>query len=397
MPEHRRRPVITSEEFTALFGVPHTAHAEAFGRVNLIGEHTDYNGGWVLPFAIDRSMFMAAGPGSHRSKLIALDRGEAVEFDANALPPPRKGHWSDYPIGVMDRFRRYGHPLPQVQAVFAGNIPQGGGLSSSAALANCMALAMDRLMGAGLARETLALHSQAAENDYAGVRCGIMDQFATLLCKDGNGLLLDCRSLAYRHVPLNIGTCRFMLCNSMVKHDLATSGYNDRRRECETALDGVRKGFPDAVDLRDCTPGMLEASRGRLTDVEYRRVLHQIGENRRVQEAVSALHSGNVNTLGRLLTESHASLAVHFEVSSPEQDYLVEEALVFGALGARMTGGGFGGNVICLVPGDRLERFAMEVRTAYRNRFGLEAEILECRPSDGARMDNLQEAAMLRR
>jgi galactokinase len=366
------------------------------GRVNLIGEHTDYNGGWVLPFAIDRSIAMAVGRSPHRSRLLALDRGETVEFDSNALPPPRAGHWSNYPIGVMDRFRGYGHPLPQVQAVFAGTIPQGGGLSSSAALANCMALAMDRLMDTGLPRETLALHSQAAENDYAGVRCGIMDQFATLLCKEGNGLLLDCRSLDYRHVPLKIGACRFILCNSMVKHDLATSGYNDRRKECEEALSRIRQAYPDAVDLRDCTPAMLDASRNRLTDVEYRRVLHQVGENRRVLEAVPALHSGNVKALGRLMTESHASLAVHFEVTSTEQDYLVEAALAFGALGARMTGGGFGGNVICLVPGNRVEGFATDIRDAYRNRFGLEAEILECRPSDGARVDSLEEAALLR-
>ncbi|MDB5103108.1 MAG: galK [Fibrobacteres bacterium] len=360
------------------------------GRVNLIGEHTDYNGGWVLPFAIDRSITMAAGEGRGSSAIVALDRDETVEFDSRYLPAPRPGHWSNYPIGVMSEFAAAGSAVPQIRAAFAGSIPQGGGLSSSAALENCMALLLDRIIGTGLPRETLALYSQAAEHHYAGVRCGIMDQFATLLCRRGHGLLLDCRTRAYRQVPLGLRDYRFVLCNSMVKHDLATSGYNDRRRECESALATLRERHPRMVDLRDCTPEYLESSRGRLSDVEYRRVLHQVGENRRVLDAEQALHAGDIPWLGRLMAESHDSLARNFEVSSPEQDFLVSEAMERGGSpGARMTGGGFGGNVICLVSAKRVGDFAISLRESYRRRFGLEAEILECEPSDGAGIEDL--------
>jgi galactokinase len=370
--------------FRSAFGEDPAFLVTAPGRVNLIGEHTDYNGGWVFPFAIDRSIVLAGGEAAGPASLIAMDRDETVEFDPLSLPPPRPGHWSSYLIGVMAEFRNAGRRLPVIRACFAGTIPQGGGLSSSAALANCMALLLDRLTGSGMPRETLALYSQAAEHHYAGVRCGIMDQFATLLCERGKGLLLDCRTRAYRHVPLAIDPYRFVLCNSMVKHQLASSGYNDRRRECESALAGLRGLFPDMADLRDCTSGRLESARHLLTDIEYRRVLHQVEENRRVLDAEAALRAGDIAGLGRLMAASHASLARNFEVTSPEQDFLAAESMALGSPGARMTGGGFGGNVICLLHADRVGDFALAIREAYGRRFGLEPEILECIPSDGA-------------
>jgi galactokinase len=354
------------------------------GRVNLIGEHTDYNGGWVLPFAIDRYMRMAISEGKDRSVLLAVDRGESVEFDSRELPPPRPGHWSNYLLGVLAQFKQAGYDLPQVNACFTGDIPEGGGLSSSAALENCMALALDRLTGARLTRESMALYSQAAEHEYAGVLCGIMDQFSTLLCERGNALLLDCRTRAYRQVPLRIHPYRFVLCNSMVKHELAESGYNDRRKECESALGKLREGFPDLLDLRDCPRETLEVSRDRLTQTEYRRVLHQVDENIRVMAAVGALRDGDLGTLGILMAASHASLSGNFQVSSPEQDFLVAEALQRGALGARMTGGGFGGNVLCLIHEDRTGDFMKALSASFRQAFGLDPEIWECAPGDGA-------------
>jgi galactokinase len=374
--------------YRSLFGEQAALLVTTPGRVNLIGEHTDYNGGWVLPFAIDRVVRMAAGEGKGVSVLHALDKGETVEFDAGHPPAPVPGHWSNYPIGVTSEFLRRGLRPPQIRAVFAGTIPPGGGLSSSAALENSMALLLDHLAGTALAREDLARISQAAEHDYAGVRCGIMDQYATLLGREGSALLIDCRSGEYRRVPMRTGPYRFMLCNSMVRHELSSSGYNDRRRECERALAGLQSLFPGMRDLRDATLERLRAARDILTSAEYRRALHQVEENARVLEAERALREGDTARLGKLMGESHRSLRDNFEVTIPETDFLAETAAgIEGVAGARMTGGGFGGNVIALVRGDRMEAFAGALGDAYRRRFGVEAGISECKPSEGGHLE----------
>jgi galactokinase len=358
------------------------------GRVNLIGEHTDYNGGWVLPFAIDRHIALAAAPARDRSRIIALDRGESVEFAPDDLPAPRRGHWSDYVVGMLAEFRAAALTVPAVNMAFAGNIPAGGGLSSSAALATGAGLALGSLAGAELSREAIASMAQATEHRYAGVRCGIMDQYAVLLCREGSGILLDCRSRAWSHVPIAPEGHRFLLCNSMVKHQLASSGYNDRRRECEEALDILRRSEPGLEDLRDCTPGLLEGNREALGWMLYRRVRHQVGENGRVLAAEAALGRGDMPALGALLSASHASLAADFEVSSPEQDFLVASALACaGVRGARMTGGGFGGNVLVLVADAEAEATVARLKAAYAMEFGLEPEILACAPAAGARVE----------
>jgi galactokinase len=357
------------------------------GRVNLIGEHTDYNGGWALPFAIDRHIALAAAPSEGRTRLFALDRGERVEFDPDGLPAPRRGHWSDYLVGMLAEFRAAALPIPAVDIAFAGDIPAGGGLSSSAALSTGAGLALDRLAGSVLPREAIASMAQSTEHRYAGVRCGIMDQYAVLLCREGSGILLDCRTRAWRHVPIAPAGHRFLLCNSMVKHELASSGYNDRRRECEEALEILRRNHPGLEDLRACTPESLEKSRAALGGIRYRRVRHQVGENARVLAAETALAKGDMAALGALLSESHASLSADFEVSSPEQDFLVATALsCAGVRGARMTGGGFGGNVIVLVAEAEAEEAAAGIREAYGRAFGVVPEILDCAPSGGARI-----------
>jgi len=367
------------------------------GRVNLIGEHTDYNGGFVLPFAIDRHIALAAAPSNGPIRLYALDRGECVEFPRGELPSPRRGHWSDYLVGMLAEFRAAGLSVPAAEIAFAGDIPPGGGLSSSAALATAMGLALDSLAGSRLPRESLALMAQATEHRYAGVRCGIMDQYAVLLCREGHGLLLDCRSREWRQVPIVPAGHRFLLCNSMVKHALSSSAYNDRRRECEEALEILRKEEPSMVDLRDCTGEMLERNRAALGEVRYRRVRHQVGENARVLAAEAALQSGDMGALGTLLSASHASCASDFEVSSPEQDFLVATALACdGVRGARMTGGGFGGNVILLAADREADAAAARLREAYGEAFGVEPDIMECAPAEGARLETVSEALRAR-
>jgi galactokinase len=363
------------------------------GRVNLIGEHTDYNGGFALPFAIDRHIALAAAPSAGPVRLFALDRGESVEFPLDELPPPRRGHWSDYLVGMLAEFRAAGLAVPAAEIAFTGDIPSGGGLSSSAALATAMGLALDRLAGTRLPRESLALMAQATEHRYAGVRCGIMDQYAVLLCREGHGLLLDCRTRAWRQVPIAPAGHRFLLCNSMVKHALSSSAYNDRRRECEESLEILRKDEPDLADLRDCTGELLERNRAALGDARYRRVRHQVRENARVLAAEAALEDGDMGALGTLLSDSHASLASDFEVSSPEQDFLVATALACdGVRGARMTGGGFGGNVIILAADAHADAAAARLREAYGKAFGVEPDIMEWAPSEGARLEPVNEA-----
>ena len=362
------------------------------GRVNLIGEHTDYNGGWVLPFAIDRHIALAAAPASRRTRLFALDRGESVEFDPRDLPSPRRGHWSDYLVGMLAEFRAASLPMPALDVCFAGDIPEGGGLSSSAALATAMGLALERIAGASLARESIALMAQATEHRYAGVRCGIMDQYSVLLGRDGYGLLLDCRTGAWRQVPIAPAGHRFLLCNSMVKHELSSSAYNDRRRECEESLAILRAERPEMEDLRACTAEMLERNREALGATRYRRVRHQVNENARVLSAEAALAAGDMEALGILLSASHASLAGDYEVSSPEQDFLVATALACpGVRGARMTGGGFGGNVLVLAEEGTAAAAAERLAEDYRKAFGMEPDILPCAPSDGARVEAVGE------
>jgi galactokinase len=377
-------------EFLRAFGEAPAWRAFAPGRVNLIGEHTDYNGGWVMPCAIDRSMVLAAGEAVGRTVLVSADRRERVEFDPDNLPPPRPGHWSSYLVGVMAEFRDSGRALPALRAVFGGDIPAGGGLSSSAALSNCMALLLDRVLGTRLPRERLARMSQVSEHRYAGVLCGIMDQYATLLGEEGAALLLDCRTGEYRSVPLRLDPYRLVLCNSMVKHDLSDGGYNARRRECEAALAVLRAKHPGLPDLRGATLEMLQGARAGLPPAEYRRVLHQVEENARVLEAEQALRVGDLGRLGSLMTDSHRSLRDNFEVTVPETDFLAGTALSLeGVLGARMTGGGFGGNVLALVREDRMESFAHDLAEAYRERFGVEADIFPCEPASGGAVEDL--------
>ncbi len=344
--------------------------ASAPGRVNLIGEHTDYNAGFVFPCAIDRRLAIAAGRG---------DMGlYSCQFDElRSLTPQATGSWGDYPSGVAWAFTRAGSVLPPFQAALAGDVPVGKGLSSSAALEAATALALDSLFHLGLSRREMALLCQVADNLFVGIQSGIMDQFASLLCQEGTALLIDCRTLDARSVPLGLtaaGLC-LLVCDTGAERHLVASGYNERRASCERAVAAL-----GIESLRDATIDDLSGRQGE----DFRRARHVISENERVLDAVSSLERRDFEMFGELMYASHASLRDDYEVSTPELDTFVEMARDAGALGARLTGAGFGGCAIALVANDKRERLTRACRQVFQERGFSEPTVYQVRPSAGA-------------
>jgi galactokinase len=330
-----------SAAYRTRFAAEPSVVCSAPGRVNLLGEHTDYNGGYVLPCAVDRRVAVALGRGAGR--LYSTDYDES-----RPLAAERTGTWVDYPSGVAWALAEAGMLVPEFQATFAGDVPRGAGLSSSAAIEAATILALDTLGGWSLARTELALLCQRAENRFVGVPSGIMDQYAALFSQVGNALLLDCRSLAAEPVPLDLaaaGLC-LVVCDTRVERRLAQTGYQDRRAACERAAQ--RLGI---AHLRDATADDL----ARLSGEELRRARHVVTENARVLEGVDALRRRDFAAFGRLMYASHASLRDDYAVSTPELDTFVALARQVGALGARLTGAGFGGCAIALVAGARVD------------------------------------------
>ncbi len=314
--------------------------ASAPGRINLIGEHTDYNGGFVLPCAIDRRIAAAvgtAGRGGFDPRLYSVD------FDETHPAGEKDSSWADYPRGVAWAMRKDGYEVGEFNAAFAGDVPLGSGLSSSAAIEAATVLALDHLFGFGIRRKDLAVLCQRAENDYVRVASGIMDQYASLLCKAGAALLVDCRSLEARSVPLDLSSAglSLLVCDTRVERGLADTGYNDRRATCERAASTL-----GVEELRDATEEDLH----HLSGEELMRARHVVTENARVLKAVEALESEDFDEFGRLMYDSHASLSDDYEVSTRELDTFVKTAKEHGATGARLTGAGFGGCAIALVP-----------------------------------------------
>lgn len=314
--------------------------ASAPGRVNLLGEHTDYNGGFVLPCAIERRVAVALGHGV--GGLFSIDHG-----DKQPCAGPRTGDWGDYPHSVVWALEQTGARIPAFQATITGDVPSGAGLSSSAAIETALALALDTLCGLNIGRTDLALLCQRAENEFVQVHSGIMDQYASLLCQEGNALLIDCRSLAAEQAPLDLAAAglSMVVCDTRVKRRLATTGdaaidYNERRAICARAAD--RLGI---TQLRDATPDALT----RLSGEELRCARHVLSENERVLVGAEALRRRDFAAFGRLMWDSHASLRDDFGVSIAELDAFVEQARRAGALGARLTGAGFGGCAIAII------------------------------------------------
>jgi galactokinase len=355
------------------------------GRVNLIGEHTDYNDGFVMPAAIDFYTWVAAAPRSDRTlRAFSQQYKDSFEISLDDLAGAPRKHWSDYVRGMAAVLQSAGHRLTGANLLINGEVPVGAGLSSSAALELSTGLALAGISGVDLPRLDLVRLSQKAEHNYAGAMCGIMDQFIAGFGHQGNAILLDCRSLEYSLLPI-APEVRLVICNSMVKHDLATGEYNIRRAECAEAVQLLRRAYPSITALRDVTTQALEAHRTELPEVVYRRARHVVSEDERTTQAADALRSHRLNEFGQLMFASHRSLRDDYEVSCPELDMLVEFApKIEGLIGARMTGGGFGGCTINLVEADAVEHFRANVSRGYEQKTGRKPDIYVSCAADGA-------------
>ncbi len=375
---------LVKSEFARLFKAqPRVFRAP--GRVNLIGEHTDYNDGFVMPAAIEMQTWVAAAARNDRKLAVhSVDFRETREFDLDGAHPQRAGHWSDYVRGVALALEQAGFRVGGANLVLHGNVPLGAGLSSSASVEMATAFALTALSGDAQDRVRLALACQHAENEFVGARCGIMDQFISANGQRGHALLLDCRSLAFEAVPLPAGVS-LVICNTMVKHTIAGGEYNQRRAQCEEGVRILQGAFAGIRALRDVSAEQLEQQRDRLPKVIYRRCRHVVAENARVLAARDAFRRGDVGRVGVLMAQSHRSLQEDFAVSCGELDTMVRFANdVAGTIGARMTGGGFGGCTINLVREDAVERFRAAVSAGYERHTGRKPEIYVSAAGDGA-------------
>jgi galactokinase len=341
------------------------------GRVNLIGEHTDYNEGFVLPAAVDKAIYFAIAPGQGKTcGVYAHDLGESHEFDLNNLAKSEK-RWPDYLMGVVDELQKAGCAISGFNCVFGGDIPIGAGMSSSAAIEAGLAFALNKIFGLGLEPLTLVKLAQKAENEFVGVRCGIMDQFINVFGRPRSVLKLDCRSLAYEYYPFDRPDLRIVLCDTLVKRALASSEYNVRRQQCESGVNLLAQYDSGLKSLRDVSLELLETHRSEFDPVVYKRCDYVIRENGRVELACADLRKNDFYSFGQRMFGSHRGLRDDYEVSCRELDVLVEAASgIKGVLGARMMGAGFGGCTINLVADNAVEEFEGTVARAYGSQFG---------------------------
>jgi galactokinase len=364
------KDIKVKEAFESEFGNEFRFFA-APGRINLIGEHTDYNNGFVMPGAIDKRIYLAITPvEGPTSKIIAYDIDQGVEFetlaDAQELP-----QWARYPYGVVGELKTLGHLPGSFHAVFGGDIPSGAGLSSSAALESAFAFALNELFEFGLDRYTLAKVGQKAEHNYVGVKCGIMDQFSSIFGKKDHVFRLDCRSLEFEYFPLVLNGYELILADTQVKHSLASSAYNQRRAQCEEGVTILASQMSGVKSLRDVRSKDVLQYRGLLGEEVFLRCEYVTEENERVISTCEALAKGDMEEVGRLLYLSHHGLSKKYHVSCEELDLLVETAgNIDGVLGARMMGGGFGGCTINLIKSSAVETFKSKITAAFNQAFG---------------------------
>jgi galactokinase len=328
------------------------------GRINLIGEHTDYNEGFVLPASIDKHIVFAISKNNKRKfRFLAYDLEEIFEVTIDDIAPVRQ-LWANYLLGVIAQLKKRGIDIEGVNCVFGGDIPLGAGLSSSAALETGFAFALNEIFNLGLTKLEIVKLSQIAEHEYAGTHCGIMDQFISVFGERNKVLKLDCRSLDYELYPLNLPDHQIILCDTQVKHTLASSEYNIRRRECETGVNLLKKHYPSILNLRDVSSEMLREHRSEFLPVIYKRCKYVIEENQRLLDACEALTKSNITLLGELMFQTHSGLKDEYEVSCDELDILVDIARKSGiVIGSRMMGGGFGGCTINIVENTNIESF----------------------------------------
>lgn len=379
--EHSRK---IEQRFNALYGTQPLV-VRAPGRINLIGEHTDYNQGWVLPAAIDKAIYLAIGAAEDDTiRLFSEDYGE--EFETNMSDLRRSGKlWPDYILGVVEQFIRDGHTLGGFNVVFGGDIPLGAGLSSSAALECAAATALNKLFGLPYSKLELALKAQAAENEFVGVKCGLMDQYASMFGKKDHLIKLDCATREHNYIPFSAPGLRIVLFDTRVKHSLASSAYNKRREECEMGVALVNAHHPQVNSLRDVSEEMLLQHVKPRDETVYQRCSYVVGEMARLQQACVYLMEGDFLHFGQCMFETHEGLQKQYEVSCPELDLLVEMVKNRPeVLGARMMGGGFGGCTINLVRAEDSEALAAEVSTLYEQATDMQLTTYFVNIEDGA-------------
>jgi galactokinase len=373
-----------AEKFKTLFQTEGEFFASA-GRINLIGEHTDYNGGFVFPGAIDKCMVAEIKlNGTPKVRAFALDLDEYCEFGLNEEDAPEQA-WARYLFGVCREIQKRGGVVGGFDTVFAGDVPLGAGMSSSAALESTYAFALNDLYNLNIDKFELAKIGQSTEHNYCGVKCGIMDQFASVFGAEGSLIRLDCRSLEYKYFPFNPVGYKLVLLDSVVKHELASSAYNKRRQSCENAAAAIRKNHPEVEFLRDATMEMLDEVKNDISAEDYMRAEYVIGEVQRVLDVCDALEKGDYETVGQKMYETHYGMSKQYEVSCEELDFLNDIAKKCGVTGSRVMGGGFGGCTINLVKEEIFDAFVKEAFKSYTEKFGHEPKLYEVVISDGAR------------
>jgi galactokinase len=375
------------EKFQSLFGEKGRLFA-APGRINLIGEHTDYNGGFVLPGAIDKAMHCEIkANGTDKVRAFALDLEEYCEFGLGENDLPAKS-WAKYLYGVCREMIKRGAPVKGFDTVFAGDVPLGAGMSSSAALESCFGFAVNTLQGLNFDRFELAKIGQATEHNYVGVKCGIMDQFASCFGKEGSLIRLDCRSLEYQYVPFNPKGYRLVLVNTCVAHELASSAYNKRRQSCENVVAAIQKHHPKVELLRDADFKMLKEVVNEVSAEDYLRAEFVLEEIQRLLDTCIALEKGDYETVGKKMYETHIGLSRKYEVSCDELDFLNDIARECGVSGSRVMGGGFGGCTINLVKDERYKDFIQRASESYEQKFKIKPKVYDVFIQDGVREVN---------
>jgi len=350
------------------------------GRINIIGEHTDYNDGFVFPAAVNRGIVAAIQKNDAAiSTAYAVDKDQKIEFSLENLKPSAEGNWKNYVLGVVAEIQNRSKVIGNFNVAFGGDIPGGAGMSSSAALENSMVFGLNELFNLGLSKDEMILISQKAEHNYVKVKCGIMDQYASMFGIKNNALLLDCRTVKSKPYEINFKDHQLLLINTNVKHSLSDSAYNDRRSVCESISEML-----NVSALRDATEYDLESIRGKVTEDNYQKALYIIQENIRVVKASKAIEQNDLKALGKLLYESHSGLQYQYKISCDELDFLVDQTKLNGyVLGARMMGGGFGGCTINLIAKSETESFKVNISEAYRNKFNKDCSIYSVELSNG--------------
>ena len=372
------------DKFQELFNTEGTVFASP-GRINLIGEHTDYNGGFVFPGAIDKGMIAEIKPnGTGKVRAFSIDLNDYAEFGLNEEDAP-KASWARYIFGVCREIIKRGGQIQGFDTVFAGDVPLGAGMSSSAALESTYAFALNELFSLGIDKFELAKIGQSTEHNYCGVNCGIMDQFASVFGKAGSLIRLDCRSLEYQYFPFHPEGYRLVLMDSVVKHELASSAYNKRRQSCEAAVAAIQKKHPHVEFLRDCTMDMLEEAKADISAEDYMRAEYVIEEIQRVLDVCDALEKDDYETVGQKMYETHHGMSKLYEVSCEELDFLNDCAKEYGVTGSRVMGGGFGGCTINLVKDELYDNFIEKAKESFKAKFGRSPKVYDVVIGDGSR------------